>query len=196
MDNKKERIIHAAIDVFREKGIEKTKISDIVRQAGIAQGTFYIYFSSKLSIMPSIAQVMVEKMLMSIKKEVNENDSFLDQLKNVIDVVFAITKEYREIYALIYAGLASTEFLQDWESIYSPYYAWMSQFLSNFKETGVLPDWINPDQAAVLLIGLIETVAEQTYLYSHGDKNMADVKKKEVLEFVLHGLGVRTDDRR
>lgn len=68
MDNKKTKIIHAAIDVFCEQGIEKSKVSDIVKKAGIAQGTFYIYFSSKLSIMPSIAQVMVEKMLVEIKK--------------------------------------------------------------------------------------------------------------------------------
>ncbi len=46
---------------FRKKGVEKTKISDIVKLAGIAQGTFYLYFPSKLSVMPAIAEVMVEK---------------------------------------------------------------------------------------------------------------------------------------
>lgn len=191
MDNKKERIIHAAIEVFREKGIEKTKVSDIVKQAGIAQGTFYIYFSSKLSVMPSIAQVMVEKMLVGIKDKVDKNEPFVNQLMNVIDVVFSITKEYREIDALIYAGLASAEFLQEWETIYSPYYAWMSQFLSDAKAAGILRESIDPDQTAVLLIGLIESVAEQTYLYSYGDKDMAEIKKQAALEFSLYGLGVK-----
>lgn len=190
MDNKKERIIHAAIDLFSEQGIEKTKVSDIVKKAGIAQGTFYIYFSSKLAIMPHIAQVMVAKMLNEIKKNVNENDSFLDQLKNVIDVVFSLTKDYREIFALIYAGLASTDFLQEWETIYLPYYSWMGQFLGKAKKAGVLHETINEEQSAILLIGLIESVAEQTYLYSHGDKNMADIKKNEVLKFAINGLGV------
>jgi hypothetical protein len=44
------RIVYAAIEVFQEKGVEKTKISDIVKLAGIAQGTFYFslfYSSSK-----------------------------------------------------------------------------------------------------------------------------------------------------
>ncbi|MDR6999075.1 TetR family transcriptional regulator [Neobacillus niacini] len=190
MDNKKERIIHAAIDVFCEKGIEKTKVSDIVKKAGIAQGTFYIYFSSKLSVMPSIAQVMVDKMITEINKKVNKTDSFLDQLKSVIEAVFSITKDYREIHAMVYAGLATAEFLQEWETLYSPYYAWMSEFLSHAKDAGILRNTIDPDQTAVLLIGLIETVAEQTFLYSHGDRDMADIKKKEVLEFALHGLGV------
>ena len=35
MMNKKEKIVYAAIEVFQEKGVEKTKISDIVKLAGI-----------------------------------------------------------------------------------------------------------------------------------------------------------------
>lgn len=191
METKKDRIIHAAIEVFCEKGIEKTKVSDIVKKAGVAQGTFYLYFSSKLAVMPSIAQVMVEKTLVKIKENVNKNDSFIDQLKSVIDEVFAITRDYREIFALIYSGLASADFLQEWETIYSPYYSWMSQFLSDAKKKGILRESIDPEQTAILLIGLIESLAEQSYLYSHVDKNMANIKKKEVLTFALHGLGVK-----
>jgi hypothetical protein len=67
----------------------------------------------------------------------------------------------------------------------------MSKFLGDAKTAGIIRETIDPDQTAVLLIGLIETVAEQTFLYSHGDKNMADIKKKEVLEFAMHGLGIK-----
>jgi AcrR family transcriptional regulator len=191
MDNKKERIIHAAMDVFTEKGLEKTKVSDIVKKAGIAQGTFYIYFSSKLSVIPSIAEVMVEKTLHEIMRTVNIKDPFKDQMNGVIDVVFSVTKEYREIFALVYAGLAATEYLQDWEALYSQYYSWMSRFLGNAKENGILREDLDPDQTAVLLIDLIESAAEQTFLYSHGDKDMEAIKKKEVLEFSMYGLGVK-----
>lgn len=191
MDNKKERIIHAAIEVFTEKGIEKSKVSDIVKKAGIAQGTFYIYFSSKLSVVPSIAEVMVEKTLDEIIRTVDKNDSFSEQMRHVIDVAFSVTKEYRQIFALVYAGLAATEYLQEWEALYSPYYTWMSKFLSDAKEAGTLRENLDPDQTAVLLIDLIESAAEQTFLYSHGDKDMEAIKKKEVWEFSMYGLGVK-----
>jgi len=191
MDNKKERIIHAAMDVFTEKGLEKTKVSDIVKKAGIAQGTFYIYFSSKLSVIPSIAEVMVEKTLNEIIKKVNKNDPFSTQMKDVIDVAFSVTKEYRQIFALVYAGLASTDYLQEWEALYSQYYTWMSRFLSQAKYAGTLRQNLDPDQTAVLLIDLIESAAEQTFLYSHGDKDMEAIKKKEVWEFSMYGLGVK-----
>ncbi len=195
MDNKKERIIHAAMDVFTEKGLEKTKVSDIVKKAGIAQGTFYIYFSSKLSVVPSIAEIMVEKTLNEIIKKVNKNDPFSDQMKDVIDVVFSVTKEYRQIFALVYAGLGSTDYLQEWEALYSQYYTWMSRFLNRAKDAGTLRENLDPDQTAVLLIDLIESAAEQTFLYSHGDKDMEAIKKKEVWEFSMYGLGVKLNHK-
>src|SRR5690606_29929574 len=120
-----------------------------------------------------------------------KNDPFSTQMKDVIDVAFSVTKEYRQIFALVYAGLASTDYLQEWEALYSQYYTWMSRFLSQAKYAGTLRQNLDPDQTAVLLIDLIESAAEQTFLYSHGDKDMEAIKKKEVWEFSMYGLGVK-----
>ena len=45
--NTKEKILQSAIEIFSEKGFVKTKVSDIVSNAGLSQGTFYTYFKSK-----------------------------------------------------------------------------------------------------------------------------------------------------
>lgn len=190
MKNKKTEIIQAAIDVFSEQGVDKTTVSDIVKRAGIAQGTFYLYFPSKLAVMPSIAQVMVEKILNEVKQHTEQQASYSDQLKQVIQVVFKITENHRDIFALIYAGLASTEYLKEWESIYEPFYEWMSVFLQKAKNQRVIRPTIHPDHTAILLIGLIESAAEQAYLYSHGDQHIAAQKKSAVFEFLKHALGL------
>ncbi|MBP2078489.1 TetR family transcriptional regulator [Oceanobacillus polygoni] len=192
MDNKKEKIIHAAIDVFQEKGIEKTKVSDIVKGAGIAQGTFYLYFSSKLSVMPAIAQVMVEKMMEEMKEHVNEKRPFDKQLEQVVDVVFDITNSYRSIFAMVYAGLASSEYLQQWEKIYQPYYEWMGTFFKQPKAKEVLREDLSIEPSVKLVIGLIESAAEQVYLYDQLSKEEAVTKKQEVLEFMRHALYKKT----
>ncbi len=36
-----------ALELFNEKGVQHTSINDIVREAGIAKGTFYLYFKNK-----------------------------------------------------------------------------------------------------------------------------------------------------
>jgi AcrR family transcriptional regulator len=50
----KEQLINAAVKIFQQKGFQKTRISDIVSEAGLAQGTFYLYFESKEEIFRQI----------------------------------------------------------------------------------------------------------------------------------------------
>lgn len=47
---KREALLNTAFDLFTTKGINKTAISDIVEHAGVAKGTFYLYFSDKYDI--------------------------------------------------------------------------------------------------------------------------------------------------
>ena len=44
---KKESLLNTAFSLFTSKGFQKTSISDIVDNAGVAKGTFYLYFSDK-----------------------------------------------------------------------------------------------------------------------------------------------------
>ncbi len=184
--NKREYIIEAAIDLFTEKGLEKTKIADIVKQANIAQGTFYLYFPSKLSVMPAIAEVMVEKIHAELINSVNQEASFTEQIKQIVQTIFIFTKKYERIQALVYAGIASTEHLRNWESIYEPLYNWVDALLRKAAQQGSI-EAIN-EESAKLLIGLIESSAEQAYLYDETDEKMAQNKQEAIIPFLLNAL--------
>lgn len=186
--NKKEKIIAAAIHIFTEKGIDKTTVSDIVTQAGIGQGTFYLYFSSKLSLMPAIAEVMVEKMYQELMSNVKAVP-IGEQLKETIDVMFAFTYKHKEITKLMYGGLAQTEHLKDWETIYRPVYQWMEDLLSAAQKTGDLREDLNVGYIAKILIGMIETAAEQNYLFTDLDPSLADGYREELEKFVIYAIG-------
>lgn len=47
---KREALLKAAYELFLTKGIQDTSIADIVKQAGIAKGTFYLYFNDKYEV--------------------------------------------------------------------------------------------------------------------------------------------------
>ena len=51
---RRNQILDAATKVFAEKGFHPTTIKDIVREAGIADGTIYNYFENKTAVMPGI----------------------------------------------------------------------------------------------------------------------------------------------
>ena len=50
-NEKYDRILEAAIKVFAEKGFHQSTISQIARQAGVADGTIYLYFKNKDDIL-------------------------------------------------------------------------------------------------------------------------------------------------
>ena len=60
---KRERIIMAAVRVFAERGYQAGKMEDIAAEAGIAKGTVYEYFNSKLELLQEIMQITIEKYL-------------------------------------------------------------------------------------------------------------------------------------
>lgn len=187
---KKELIVRAAIQEFRERGIEKTTVSHIVKAAGIAQGTFYLYFPSKLALMPVIAEEMVERTLEIVKETVQKNTSFQQKLAQLVDAIFLVAREYNEIQALIYAGLASTEHLKEWETVYAPFYEWISELLAEAEKEGIIRRTMNIERTAKLLIGLVESAAEQVYLYDNTDETEVRRQKEEVLSFLYYALGV------
>ena len=54
-DTRRRELIDTAERLFLEKGYNETTISDIVRTASVAQGTFYYYFKTKADVLDAIA---------------------------------------------------------------------------------------------------------------------------------------------
>lgn len=47
---KRESLLKTAFSIFTDKGVSKTSISEIVEKAGVAKGTFYLYFKDKYDL--------------------------------------------------------------------------------------------------------------------------------------------------
>ena len=68
--NKHERraqLVAAATEAFARQGVAATSVADIVRAAGVAQGTFYLYFTSKDDVILAVVAGVAETMLTSLQ---------------------------------------------------------------------------------------------------------------------------------
>ena len=70
-EDKKKRILEAALKLFVEKGIDNTSTSLISKEADVATGTIYLYFENKVDL--------ISKLYISIKEESMVN--FLDLIE-------------------------------------------------------------------------------------------------------------------
>ena len=61
--DKREAILRAAIKTFAKKGYFNAKVADIAGEAGIADGTVYLYFKSKEEVLHSIFDRAMEEFI-------------------------------------------------------------------------------------------------------------------------------------
>src|SRR5690625_3736940 len=86
MDMKKNKpkykmIIDAAVKVIAENGYHSSQVSKIAKEAGVADGTIYLYFKNKEDILVSVFEEkmgqFIEKIAEAIKNTENVNDKLL-----------------------------------------------------------------------------------------------------------------------
>jgi AcrR family transcriptional regulator len=58
-DTRRRELVDAALAAFATRGIAGTSVDDIVKTAGAAKGTFYLYFSTKDDAVTAVAERMV-----------------------------------------------------------------------------------------------------------------------------------------
>ncbi len=61
-EERRRELIDAARELFVQKGYEAASVSDIVRRADVAQGTFYLYFASKQEVLAAIWRDLLEEL--------------------------------------------------------------------------------------------------------------------------------------
>lgn len=186
-EEKYERILQAAMDIITEKGIQRTTISEIANRADVAQGTFYLYFSSKNALVPAMAERLVTITLNNLKEKVCQTSDFWTSLQQYIDEVYSMTEQHREILIICYAGAAFDYTMAMWEHIYSSYYEWFGHLLQTAIDSGMIEADTNVEWTAKLLINMVEGEAERYYI---GDdkETSAERSKEKLYEFIRRSL--------
>ena len=91
-DNKKLKmntLLQTAFDLFTGKGFAKTTVSDIVNQAGLAKGTFYLYFKDKYELQDVLLAKTSHELFSKACKEATQQqfDRLDDKIVFIIDSI-------------------------------------------------------------------------------------------------------------
>lgn len=83
-NGKYHQILEAAIKVFAEQGFHQATISQIAREAGVADGTIYLYFKNKEDIMVNFFGYKTKQVFGRFREEVDKADNARDKLRMLI----------------------------------------------------------------------------------------------------------------
>ena len=88
-NEKESRLLDTAFKLFTQKGIKDTSIQDIVDNANVAKGTFYLYFKDKYEIRDILITKKSEKLFNDALEHMKSNyiENFSDQIIFIINYV-------------------------------------------------------------------------------------------------------------
>jgi len=136
---RREQILSAARDVFREKGYESATVSDIVRRAGVAQGTFYLYFDSKKTVVIELARQPMAEMAVKLMRVLSGNEPLEDLLRKFVRLGFEVGAENPDLCRLMHMSSENTEAVRELES-HSEVNQQAQNMFARFKDSGQLVD--------------------------------------------------------
>lgn len=105
---KKLKLLNAAEELFIKKGVNITAIDEIVKKAGIAKGTFYLYFKDKYDLLDSIILKKSGEIVSdALSKIINSNSvSFVDGIISFTDSIIDSLKKNKDILTLVQKNLS------------------------------------------------------------------------------------------
>ncbi|MGD8890514.1 MAG: helix-turn-helix domain-containing protein, partial [Desulfobacterales bacterium] len=83
-NDKYHRILEAAVKVFAQQGFHQSTVSQIAKEAGVADGTIYLYFKNKNDILVNFFSYKTKLVFDRFREEVDKAESSLDKLRNLI----------------------------------------------------------------------------------------------------------------
>lgn len=162
--NKKEKnttLLQTAFELFTEKGFTKTTISDIVNRAGLAKGTFYLYFKDKYDLRDQLiihktGQLFVRAHHAIAGKEVN---GFENKMLFVVDFIVEELKKDRALLTFISKNLSWGIFKHAFENTVTEE---SQQFYAYYLEQ-MKKDHIVCKEPDIVLFTIIELVGSTCY---------------------------------
>jgi len=89
-------ILEAAVKIIARHGYHRTRVADIAREAGVADGTVYIYFSKKEDVLISLFQVMMARFVDGLRLQMKQCQDANEKLRTVIQYHLATLEAHPE----------------------------------------------------------------------------------------------------
>lgn len=156
--DKREAILRSAIQVFARKGYFNSKVSDIAGEAGIADGTVYLYFKSKDEILHSIFDRAMAEFIAEGKKELAELNTPEEKLRKIADLHLERLGADRNLAIVFQIELrGSTKFMQEFSAAgFAEYLDIIRKTIEEGQRSGVFRDDLKPVVCAKILYGALD----------------------------------------
>ena len=184
---KRARILEAARTILGAKRYDDVPVSEITELAGVAKGTFYLYFPSKADLVAALADAMHEEIMQTVADALATPRHMADTLEIMIRTAFGKILEHRALINILELDALLREPVTV-DSHYDARREAMIYLLEAGQKNGQVEASINPRIAAELMGGVMIPLT-RAIIFSSTDAD-AETYLTEAVAFVQRALGV------
>ena len=185
---KRESILRAATRVFARNGYFNSKVADIAREAGVADGTVYLYFKSKEEILHSIFDRGVDNAITEARQQLEAISDPREKLRRIAHLHLERLGADRDLAVVFQVELrASTKFMEEFSAAgFAEYLGLIRSTFEEGQRAGVFRTELNAKVVSKILFGALDEMATNWILSRRRYKlaPMADC----VLDIFLRGV--------
>ena len=187
-DEKRERMLDAAIVEIAAGGYYDTTVSAIARRAGVADGTIYLYFKNKEEILVTIFDRAMQQFIEEGNVRLAEGADAEAKLRGIVDLHLAVMGRDRDLAVIFQVELRhSLHFLDLFSrSRMREYLAIITAVVAQGQREGTFRDTVDSLLAAKAVFGVLDEMATDWVLSSRNTR--LEARADAVAAFVLGGL--------
>ena len=139
-DDKRSRILQAAVKVFARRGYFAARVADVARRAGVADGTIYLYFRNKEDILVSLFDEVMSEHLEGKQREVEPGSDAPARLRAVAQRHLGLLGRNRDLAVVFQVELRqSTKFMERFTASWlQDYFALIAEIIEQGQREGTL----------------------------------------------------------
>lgn len=158
---KRERILRAAIKIFSHKGFFSSKVSEIARAAGVADGTIYLYFKNKDDLLISLFEEKMGEIVAEVRCKVADGDGPLARLRIFIENHMDLLVREAGLIEVIQVELRqSNKFMKEYVPVkFLEYLDVLGDILEAGKKEGTFRPDLNVKTARRAIFGALDEIS-------------------------------------
>jgi TetR/AcrR family fatty acid metabolism transcriptional regulator len=195
-EDKHQKILDSAIKVFGDKGFFNARISDIAKEAKVADGTIYLYFNNKYDILLTLFEEEIQKLIIQIKDALAEEEDprrmlhifALNHMKLVIE-----KKELAEVLQMELRQ-SSQPIIQYRNTSFADYVNIISDIIHMGQEMNIFRTDLLPGIAKRAFFGALDEMSrlwilnpKHTYSITETAEQIADIFLNGIVEVEQQG---------
>ncbi len=187
--DKRGRILKAAVKVFARKGFHETKVAEIARAAGVADGTIYLYFKNKDDLLISVFEEHIDRLNADLRRDLHTFDDTAEKVRHIVRCQLGVVHAERDLAEVLSITLRqSNRFLRQFAAPkFSDYLTIIAEVIAEGQRRGEVREDVAPRVVARALFGALDGLL-MTWALGRSPASRLERAALQVADILVRGL--------